>query len=220
MAADDARSDGLSRRETRWENLRERTRSQILDAAEQAFAANGYQRAQLREIAKLAGYSVGALYTAFESKDALFRAVVNRRGEEFLAEMVAVMSADLSSIEQLHELAAFQVGYFREHPSFARIVLRSSLIAPVGDPLPEDDDIAGRMASSLTIQTDLFRRGQVSGELRSGPPEVLARIFSGIISAYQAAEAWAPAGQGALPLADLHDVLEGAFAAPKGAVKR
>ena len=80
------------------------------------------------------------------------------------------------------------------------------------------------------MQADLFRRGQEAGELRAGDPVLLARMFSGLVSAFQTEElaaaekAGKPAGQrggrgacgaagGAewVPLAVLHEVLDAAF---------
>jgi hypothetical protein len=75
------------------------------------------------------------------------------------------------------------------------------------------------------MQADLFRRGQESGELRAGDPVLLARMFSGLVSAFQAEELAAAERAGKqprrkspgsaagewVPLAVLHEVLEAAF---------
>ena len=41
---------------------------------------------------------------------------------------------------------------------------------------------------AMNLQAKLFREGQETGALRDGDPEVLGRLFSGIVSAYQAAD--------------------------------
>ncbi len=48
-----------------------RTRQQLLDAAAKVFARKGFAGASVEEIAETAGYTVGALYSNFESKDQL-----------------------------------------------------------------------------------------------------------------------------------------------------
>ena len=51
------------------------TRDLLLTAAEQVFARVGYEKAQVEEIALAAGFSKGALYAHFKSKEELFLAL-------------------------------------------------------------------------------------------------------------------------------------------------
>ena len=53
----------------------ERTRSLLLDAAEQVFAERGFISATLDDIAKAAGYSKGAIYKYFATKEELVDAL-------------------------------------------------------------------------------------------------------------------------------------------------
>ena len=48
------------------------TRARLLEAAAQVFAQKGFAGASVEEIAETAGYSFGALYSNFESKEQLF----------------------------------------------------------------------------------------------------------------------------------------------------
>jgi TetR/AcrR family transcriptional regulator len=198
-----------SLREQRREQRRALSREQILDAAEQVFAREGFHDASLREIAELAEFSVGTVYGFFASKDEIYRDLFRRRGDEFLPGMREVLSSDLPPRVQLLDLADWQVDFFRRHPHFGRLVLRGGSIAP---PLAEpsgDVEILKNFRESQRIQAELFRRGQRAGELRAGPPLVLARMFSGLVGAYQAAEL---AGSDEwMSAADFHAVLESAF---------
>ncbi|MEY8840810.1 TetR/AcrR family transcriptional regulator [Cribrihabitans sp. XS_ASV171] len=54
----------------------------ILDAAEQAFAASGFEGAALREIAERADVAQGLIHYHFKTKEGLFEAVVARRSGE------------------------------------------------------------------------------------------------------------------------------------------
>ena len=73
--------------------------------------------------------------------------------------------------------------------------------------------MAANYAESMTLQAGLFARGQAAGVFRPGDPEVLARLFSGIISAYQALDPAVVADEDRerLPLTDLHGLVERAF---------
>ena len=84
-----------------------------------------------------------------------------------------------------------------------------------------DAYIADNYEEAMRLQTELIEQGQRSGAFRTGDPQVLARLFSGIVSAYQALDPAVmsddPSAEERLPLAELHEVVEAAFAAP-GAV--
>ncbi len=71
----------------------EARRQAILEAAEQVFARSGYDRATMAEIAGRAGYSAANLYNLFASKEALFRALFEERGEEFRARLREALAA-------------------------------------------------------------------------------------------------------------------------------
>lgn len=54
-------------------------RAQILEGARRVFLARGFDGASMDEIARAAKVSKGTLYSYFESKDALFRALIEER---------------------------------------------------------------------------------------------------------------------------------------------
>lgn len=59
----------------------EATRNALLEAAEAIFARDGYERAQIDEIAKESGRTRGAVYAQYKTKEQLFFAVQERRIE-------------------------------------------------------------------------------------------------------------------------------------------
>jgi TetR/AcrR family transcriptional regulator, transcriptional repressor of aconitase len=77
----------LTRQESRLE-----TRTKLLDSAAQLFARGGYEGASVDLIAESAGYSKGAFYSNFESKEAIFLELLDahkRREIEALAQLLA-----------------------------------------------------------------------------------------------------------------------------------
>lgn len=60
-------------------------REQILDAALRAFAQKGFARTTNKDIAREAGVTPGLIYHYFESKEALFRALIDSRSPLQLA---------------------------------------------------------------------------------------------------------------------------------------
>lgn len=60
------------------EESRRQTRARLLTAAAQVFAQAGFNGASVEDIAEAAGYSKGAVYSNFDSKEDLFLALIDQ----------------------------------------------------------------------------------------------------------------------------------------------
>jgi AcrR family transcriptional regulator len=190
------------------------SREQLLDAAEEVFARKGFHATTLREISERAEFSVGSVYSFFSSKEELFTEIFHRRGAEFVPGMREILSSSQSPRDQLHALADFEIEFFRRYPDFGRLFLRETGTSKLRLD-PQDDAGRERFAEAMHLESDLFKRGQDCGELRGGDPDVLAELFSGLISAYQSRDPvvadGAAAGTERMPLQELHAILDDAF---------
>jgi AcrR family transcriptional regulator len=81
------------------------TQRRLLDAAREVFGRRGYGNASLEEIAEEAGFSRGALYHHFESKEALFLALLDERLTERVNEIERVFEEGETTKEATIELA-------------------------------------------------------------------------------------------------------------------
>ncbi|OBK76240.1 TetR/AcrR family transcriptional regulator [Mycobacterium sp. 1274761.0] len=92
----------------RWTRERrlEHTRSLLLDAAEEVFAEKGFISATLDDIARAAGYTKGAIYKHFATKEDLFLAVSDRYWRRYFDNFAEVISADHVGSRELDEIAA------------------------------------------------------------------------------------------------------------------
>jgi len=68
-------------------------RARILDAAERCFARAGFRGATMQDICREAGVSPGALYTWFDSKEAIVGGIVARNRDEVLAHFAPMAGA-------------------------------------------------------------------------------------------------------------------------------
>ena len=212
-AAARAPSAATSRRHQRRLQHLDLGRTQLLDAAEEVFGGKGYYATTLKEVADLAEFSVGSVYSFFDNKGDLFGQVFQRRGAEIVAAMRAAVDAGGSPTEQLHRVVDAEVEFFRARPHFARLFLRSAhLVMPrPGDGEDTDAPHNRSFHEAMAVHADLFRRGQATGELRSGDPAVLSRLLSGIVSSFQAIDVGA--GDDRPSVETLHAVVGGAFQA-------
>lgn len=92
----------------RWTRERrlEHTRSLLLDAAEEVFAERGFIAATLDDIARAAGYTKGAIYKHFATKEDLFLAVSDRYWRRYFDNFAEVISAEHVGSRELDEIAA------------------------------------------------------------------------------------------------------------------
>jgi AcrR family transcriptional regulator len=89
----------------RWQRRKEARPAEIVAAALDVFVERGFAATKLEEVARRAGVTKGTVYLYFDSKDALFKAVVREtivpifaRGEQMVAEYQGSAAALLSAL--------------------------------------------------------------------------------------------------------------------------
>jgi TetR/AcrR family transcriptional regulator, transcriptional repressor for nem operon len=157
------------------------SRDKILDAAEALFAKRGYAGVGLSELAEVVGLGKSSLFHHFENKAQLYAAVTARilgRIEEHLVRSLAKGGDPLARLERwLDEL----VDLLADHPTYARLLLRS---------LFEDDDLPGDTPGELEAQRaiggmmgsvgTLLREGMVAGLFRAANVQHLLLTLVGL----------------------------------------
>ena len=203
-----------SRREQRRHSQRELKQQHILDAAEQIFGAKGYVAASVYEIAELAEFSLSALYRLYDSKEALFLAVMDRRGNEIVQELYGVLAGQGTQRQKLHQLVDYSISFYHKHPDWGRTYLHMVTTAvPHFEPEREAEEYHPPDANIITAQ--VIRDGQSSGEFVSGEPVVLARMLTGMVVSYLTTDP-AITGNGSAPgknfsLEQFHTMIDRAF---------
>jgi AcrR family transcriptional regulator len=92
------------------ERRRAMTREHLLEAAAVVFARDGYHGASLDDVAAAAGFTKGAVYSNFKSKEDLFLALIDHRLEEQTAAFAAALDAPVAhgddQLPRIQELIA------------------------------------------------------------------------------------------------------------------
>jgi AcrR family transcriptional regulator len=112
-------------RRTREESKRA-TRESLLAAAAEVFAAKGFVGASLEEIADRAGFTKGAVYSNFGSKEELVLAVLDERLNDRLMNIVGLVDANAPADEQLRSAAQLVGKAFAEERSWFLLWLEFS----------------------------------------------------------------------------------------------
>jgi len=149
---------------------REQTRSALLAAARELFAARGFAAAGREDIVERAGVTRGALYHHFASKEDLFRAVYEQVEDELTA---ATMTAAVTSHDPVEQLRRGADAFLdaASTPEVRRIVL---LDAPAVLPVDVRREMSerhglGQVRAVLSAIDD-------AGRLRTGPVPLLAPV--------------------------------------------
>ncbi len=108
----------------------ERTRRNLLEAAERIFAELGYHEASIVKITEAAGVGQGTFYLYFESKRAIFDEVVldlNARVRHAMTEAAA--RGGTRAEKELFGFGAF-FRFTAEHPALYRIIRQAEFVSP------------------------------------------------------------------------------------------
>ncbi|MCZ7536768.1 MAG: TetR/AcrR family transcriptional regulator [Acidimicrobiia bacterium] len=145
-----------------------RTRRRLLEIAVRRFAADGFRRTSVSDIARDAGLTPAAAYAYFAGKEALFFAAIDADAASLIERSRRAASGESVRDRWLGFLAQLRV-LVDEHP-LARRVLAG-----------EESDMVRRLLdlpSLAAVRSDLaddLRAGQVAGEVRDDvSPELLA----------------------------------------------
>ena len=143
------------RRLSRRERHRSDTRDDILAAAREVLLERGAADLSLREIARRAGFSPGALYKYFDSKDDVIKALADKAMGALLLEFGKV-PAELPPDERALEMGMAYLEFARHNPEdVAVIALHESTLHAL--PLSEEHRL---MEEAVT---GVFREGVAAG---------------------------------------------------------
>ena len=124
--ADAASGEGKAPRTDRGR----RTQQAILDAAALEFGERGFHEASISGITRRAGVALGSFYTYFDSKDAVFRALVRHMSGQVRDHVAPGIRAASDAIAAERAGLADFIGFVRAHKEIYRIIDESEFVDP------------------------------------------------------------------------------------------
>jgi AcrR family transcriptional regulator len=159
-----------------------RTRERILETAAGAFARDGYEGTSLNQVIRESGFTKGAFYFHFRSKEELALATFRFKQEQIVARLLAAAEEEADAVAELRAIIGARARLYAEDPS-ARCILR--LGAELGARASPESEFA--RFQELTIETfaRIVRRGQAEGTMRTdvSPRHTGEAIFAAMIGA-------------------------------------
>lgn len=105
---------------------REETAKRIKCAAVEEFFDKGYMKASLRSICKAAGVTTGAMYFSFESKEALFRAILEPLVAQYEDLLAKYLKIELENPEKGTELDVRMMQFILKHKKETIIIMEKA----------------------------------------------------------------------------------------------
>jgi TetR/AcrR family transcriptional regulator len=145
------------------------SREKLLEVAEARFAQRGFAGVGMREVALAAGLGKSSLFHHFRTKAELYVAVIERVIARIEAHVLPALLRPGGVLAQLDRAVDALVDALAEHPTTARLLLRS---------LVEEDELAAveppgaaaveaRIHALVARFTSLVAAGVAAGELRA-----------------------------------------------------
>jgi TetR/AcrR family transcriptional regulator len=145
--------------------------AQVLESAKALFSRHGYDAASMSQIAAHAGVSKANIYHHYESKQALYLAVLRMACDEHAGRVEAMLDDPMPSSRKLCRLLAADLHEMFERPEFPRLVMRE---------ITQQGARTGKVLADEVLRRDfiatqaLFEQGQARGEFSADLDSAIA----------------------------------------------
>ncbi|WP_456290192.1 TetR/AcrR family transcriptional regulator [Paenibacillus sp. AK002] len=167
----------MPRTKEQYEEMRNATRQKIQSAGMRLFVQKGFGSTNVQDIADAAGISIGLLYRHYKTKDSLFNELV-----EFalngLTQIIQTFE-DADSPKKLMTQFVDEIYHdMQDGEELANLLILMNQLFFSGDGANRKQaevlEVNGRLLRSTAA---LIKKGQESGDFRSGDPQEMAVLF-------------------------------------------
>jgi TetR/AcrR family fatty acid metabolism transcriptional regulator len=149
----------------------------LLDSARAVFFEQGFERANLDEVARRAGLAKGTIYRYFKSKAELYVAVLVQNAEVFLERMQRSLAPDSSAADQIRRLGRFYFDHYTTQLEYFRIFWAIDNQRLIGELPPNLVELVTQIwRRALTLLAQVIERGVANGEFAPCDPWLTANI--------------------------------------------
>ena len=166
-----AASEGKAPRTARGE----RTLRKILDAARDEFGERGFSDSSIVGITQRAGVALGTFYTYFDSKEAVFQALVSDMSAQVRDHVAPALEYAEDAIDGERRALQSFLQFVRTHRDVYRIIDEAEFVEPAAY-REHYETTARRIAARLMAARD---KGEIDGDLSNEDLDVLAWAMMG-----------------------------------------
>lgn len=149
-----------------------KTLRKLLDAAALEFGEHGFHEASITGITRRAGTALGSFYTYFDSKDEIFRALVDDMSGKVREAAKKALEPPLPALDRERAALGAFLHFAREHKEIYRIIDECEFVDPAA--------FRAHYETTAARMTDRLKAGIASGELREDLGEAHAWAIMGM----------------------------------------
>ncbi len=173
----------MPKSQERCQEIREETRSKILNESILYFAKNGFAGTKISELAKHIGIGQGTLYIYFKSKEELFSeifALINSSKE--IEELNNLIRLPLSAKRKIRKLSnRIMTRLMQDDIYAAKVVLNTQMMLEQKDFVFAETTYQSEI---YQITEKIIKQGQKEGSVVEGLPVKLADYYWGVVYLY------------------------------------
>jgi len=168
----------MENRVTLKEAERGARRDALLNAAGNLFAETGYEGTTIETIAQKAGMAKGSFYLHFESKEEIFRALIEDTSERIIERVGAVDGSNKPVEDKLSDIARIMLSFHlgSSHPWFFTLMEKGIERQQVME------HFYAKRKKVIDIISGILRTGIEEGTVVDDEPERLSNLFLGCIN--------------------------------------
>jgi AcrR family transcriptional regulator len=172
-----------------------KTRSCLIESAAKVFARRGLQQASIDEVAEDAGFTKGAFYANFKSKEELFLAMLDERFQSRIEELDRVLASEDEPTAQARRAGDDFIRFLEADPEWPRLFFEFAAYAARNDDFREE--LVTRYRSLRDRLAEIYRlRAAALGVEPAMDPEQLALVTFAIANGFALEQMLEP---GAIP---------------------
>ncbi len=149
-----------------------KTLRKLLDASAIEFGEKGFHEASVSSITRRAGVALGSFYTYFDSKDALFRALVTDMSDAVKSSARSALRPEMSALQVEEAALGAFLHFAREHREVYRIIDEAEFVDP--------SSYRRHYETIAELITERLEAGTAAGEFREGLGEIEAWALMGM----------------------------------------
>ncbi|MBQ0012467.1 MAG: TetR/AcrR family transcriptional regulator [Clostridiales bacterium] len=158
--------------------IREATKTNILQKSVDFFARNGVEGTKIGDLAKGIGISQGAIYVYFDSKEELYQDVVNFSQEKIITEeFLQIDAMDVPAVRKLRYISDYILKHMNEDRMYA-----SYLLLALEHEMKKPSDHASNPMYSL--MHNIIKEGQKDGAFAKGDVDKTTDYFWSVVYIY------------------------------------
>lgn len=173
----------MPKSQERCQEIREETRSKILNDSMLYFAKNGFAGTKIGDLAKHIGIGQGTLYIYFKSKEELFHEIFAlTNSSKDIKELKILQKSPMSAKKKIKKLSNSIMTKLIEDDAYAaKVALNTQMMF----------EQKGFISAETTYQSELYqitekiiKQGQKEGSIVDGLPMKLADYYWGVVYLY------------------------------------